>query len=79
MGDLNGSGGANLDWDSSSDGSGEVMVLGEEDRVEALPWGARIVKHSENSALPLLPLLPPMLRFSRAPSGLLCGGGGGGE
>ena len=43
VGDSNGSGGANLDWDSSSDGSGEVMVLGEEDRVEALPWGARSV------------------------------------
>ena len=50
VGDSNGGGGANLDWDSSSDGSGEVVVLGEEDRIEALPRGAR----SENSALPLL-------------------------
>ena len=75
MGGSNGSGGANLDWDSSSDGSGEAIILGKEDWAEVLPWGAR----SENSALPLLPLLPPLLRFSRAPCGLLCGSGGGGE
>ena len=35
VGDSNGGGGANLDWDSSSDGSEEAVVLGEEDKVEA--------------------------------------------